>query len=856
MYPCRCSAPARRYAAVPAAVVAALVAGLAAACPTAWAEEAPGSVQRVEVIGTTPLGSDGVPLSKTAANVQTLKARDIREQGTSNIADLLNDNIGSVSVSNGTGSVYQNDVNYRGFQASSVLGAPVGISVYLDGVRMNEPFGSGVNWDLIPMNAIARVSLIPGSNPIFGLNTLGGSIVLATKNGKDSPERSLSLALGSFKRRALSFEAGGVVDGQTDAFIAGNFDRQDGYRQHSGSEVQQLYGKLHWRGNGGQTDFQMSLALADTHLRGTQALPLDMMADPRSAYTWPDRTSNTLGLLSLNGSQALAGGSRLVGNAYYRGASSAVVNSNAALDDGCYAADGTLALAAGGGFKCGNKAPDGTAVNSITGADALALGFGRWTSSINTGLVDSSIHQRTAGASLQWLNFDRLLEKENTLTLGASLDRSQVNYSQQTLLARLIGYETVVIPNQEYGFTADGLVPSAANRPSFTGSNVLSQVELTSTTKNFSLFFNDKLDLTDQLGVTGSGSFNRTQLDQAGLNSQFLNGDGGYSWTDAVSGLTYYNPGYATSYKFSNSVGGTVASPNGVPAGALAGPESNSLAGSHRYQRFNPALGFTFNPRRTLGLFGNYSESMRAPTSIELSCADPGNPCALPTGFNGDPDLKPVIARTLELVGRGELARHIRWNVAVYATRLQDDIQFIATSSTYGYFANVGDTERRGLEAGIQASFDPLRLSVNIGHVTAWYKSAFTTAAGEDVPAGSRIPGIPSNTLKVRAAYQATPQWLVGGNVVAVSSQYAHGNESNTDPGGVVPGYALAHLDLHYRASPSMEWSARVSNLFDRRYATYGLSGITSIYTLATQSFFTPAPGRTLWLALTCSLGG
>lgn len=838
-----------RLAAATSAV--ALLTLLTASHQTALAQDAPVSLQRVEVIGTTPLGTDGVPLSKSPANVQTLKARDIREQGAANIADLLNDNIGSVSVSNGTGSLHQNDVNYRGFQATSVMGAPVGISVYFDGVRMNEPFGSLVNWDLIPMNAVARVSLIPGSNPVFGLNTLGGSIVLGTKNGKDNPEKSVNLTLGSFKRRALSFEGGGVANEQTDYFVAGNFDKQDGYRQHSGSEIQQLFGKVRWRGDGNKTDVQLSLALANTHLSGTQGLPQDMMADRTSAYTWPDKTSNTMGLLSLNGSHWLTERSKLVGNVYYRDANSKVVNSNAVLDGGCHAADGTLAIAAGGGFECGNKAPGGTAVNSITGANALALGFGRWTSSINTSLVDSSIHRRTGGASLQWLNFDKVLDKENTFTLGASMDYSRVNYSQDTSLARLINYQTVVISNQEYGFTANGLAPAATNLPTFTGSNVLSQVGLTSTTKNLSLFFTDKLDVTDKLSVSGSGSFNLTHIDQAGVNSQFLNSDGGYSWTDSVSGVAYYNPGYAAAYKFSNSGTGAVTTPNGVPTGAIAGPESNSLDGSHRYQRFNPALGFTYNVDRSFGLFGGYSESMRTPTSIELSCADPKNPCSLPTGFNGDPHLKPVIARTFELGGRGELASNLSWNVAVYDTRLKDDIQFIATSSAFGYFANVGDTERRGVEAGIQANLDKLRLAVNYGHVKALYKSAFTTAAGEDVPTGSTIPGIPGNTLKVRVAYQATPQWLIGGNIVAVSSQYAHGNESNSDPTGVVPGYALAHLDLHYRASQNLELTARVTNLFDRQYSTYGLSGVTSVYSLATQSFSTPAPPRTIWLGLT-----
>jgi outer membrane receptor protein involved in Fe transport len=855
--PNRPTRPSRspRLAAVPCAV-ALLLTVSTASHHAAMAQDAPAASQRVEVIGTTPLGTDGVPLAKTPANVQTLKARDIREQGATNLADLLNDNIGSVSVSNGTGSLYQNDVNYRGFQATSLLGAPVGISVYFDGVRMNEPFGSLVNWDLIPMNAVSRLSLIPGSNPAFGLNTLGGSIVLETKNGRDNPETSVDLTLGSFQRRAVSVESGGSAGGQTDYFVAANVDRQNGYRLHSGSEVQQLFSKVRWRGDGGKTDLQLSLALANNRLNGTQGLPEDMMADRKSAYTWPDKTANTMGLLSLNGSHWLSDRNKLVGNVYYRDADSKVINSNAALDDGCFAADGSPAVLASGAFKCGNKAPGGTAVNSITGANSLALGFGRWTSSINTSLVESTIHQRTGGASLQWLNFGKVLDRDNAFTLGASLDASRVNYTQDTVLARLINYETVAIANREYGFTANGLVPSATNLPTFNGSTLLAQVGLKSTTRNLSLFFTDKLDVTDRLSLSASGSFNLTRIHQTGLNAQYLNSDGGFSWTDPVSGIAYYNPDYSAAYKFSNAGAGVVSTPNGAPAGAVAGPESNSLDGSHRYQRFNPALGFTYNADKSFGVFGGYSEAMRAPTSIELSCADPNNPCSLPTGFNGDPDLKPVIARTFELGGRGELAGNVSWNLAVYDTRLKDDIQFIATSSTFGYFSNVGATERRGVEAGVQARLDKLRLALNFGHVKAQYRTAFTTAAGQDVPAGSTIPGIPSNTVKLRATYQATPDLLIGANLVVASWQYAHGNENNSDPAGVVPGYALAHLDLHYRASQNLSLSARVTNLFDKKYSTYGLAGVTSIYTLATQSFFTPAPPRAVWVGLNYSLGG
>ena len=788
----------------------------------------------VEVVGALPVGGAGIALNEFAANVQKINAQDIQTQGVTNLADLINNNLGSVSLSNGTGNPYQNDVNYRGFQASSLLGAPVGVSVYFDGVRMNEPFGSVVNWDLIPTNAVSKLQLMPGSNPVFGLNTLGGALVVETKNGKTNAGSSLSATLGSYNRVQLGFEKGWVdAAHNTDYFFAGNIDRQNGYRDHSASDVKQFFEKTRWRGDKGKNTLEFSMALADTSLSGTQSLPLDMMSNPRSAYTWPDTTANQMALFNLKGTHQLDDDHQLSGNVFYRQSNAHNINSNASLDDGCTPA------------QCANQAPNGTALNSVTDPTALALGYGVWTNSINTSLIASSTQQNTWGASLQWSSFSRLLEKENSLTVGSSLDRSKIVYDQKTTLAQLVNYQAVASSNKTYGFTANGLAPSATNLPSFEPNPVLSDVHLNSFTTHWSTYFTDTLHLTEKLNATASGSFNYTALNQTGANNKYLNVDGGYSWTDAVTGVDYYNPAYANAYKYDNT-----GAANGVPAGATAGPQTNDLSGTHRYARFNPSVGVNYNVDPRLGFFGGYSESMRAPTSIELSCADPNRPCALPTGFNGDPDLKAVVAHTFELGGRGKMFDHTFWNAAIYSARLSNDIQFIASSSALGYFANVGDTERKGLEVGTQTQLKQWFFSANYGFVNATYLTPFTTASGQDVVSGNKIPGIAQQTLKLRSAYTVNPNWRVGANLLLVSGQYAHGNESNTDPDGKVPGYALVHLDVHHKIDAHWSASLNINNLFNKQYASYGLSGATSIYTMTSQQFITPAPTRAAWVGL------
>jgi outer membrane receptor protein involved in Fe transport len=815
--------------------------------------EAP-AVGEVTVVGT-PLGGTGVALSHVPANAQTLSEVEITRQNPTNLADLLDGNLGSVSISDGTGSPYQNDINYRGFQATSLLGAPVGLAVYFDGVRVNEPFGSIVNWDLIPMNAVARVDVQPGSNPIFGLNALGGALVVNTKTGQDSPGAALSVLGGSFGRWGASAEAGGADAGSgLDYFLAGNFDREQGFRDYSAQQVQQLFAKARWHDAAGRTLIELSGATADTVLNGTQSLPMDMLSTPKGAYTWPDAIDNRMRLVTLKASHWLDGTNQLSGQVYWRQSNARSLNSNAELDDGCFNDDGSLVTNASG-FKCANAAPNGTAVNTITGANAIALGFARYASTINTSLVVSTTLQDTVGASAQWSNAAPLMEHKNAFALGAAFDQSNISYRQDTYLARLVNYQTVVSPNQEYGFTANGLAPSASNPPAFTGSNDLSSVALGSRMKELSVYVTDTLDLTSRLSVTASGSYDYTSIDQAGVNSQYLNDDSGYSWTDDVTGVAYYNPSYASAFKFSNTGTGAVTTANGAPRGSVAGPENNSLDGQHQYQRFNPAVGFNYNLNPAIGLFGGYSESMRAPTSIELSCANPSSPCALPTGFNGDPDLKAVTADTFELGGRGRLGGRLSWNAAVYDSRLHNDIQFIATSATYGYFFNVGDTERRGVEVGAQAALGRLSLSANYGYVEALYRSPFTTSAGESVTGGDHIPGIPGSTFKVRAGYQVSDVLRVGAAVIASGEQYAHGNEDNTDPNGKVPGYAVVDLDAQLKLGKALTLSLNVDNLLDQTYATYGLMGV-SIYSLGTERFRTPAAPRGAWLKLTYAFGG
>ncbi len=195
-----------------------------AAPHAALAEDAKNiTTKKIEVISTTPLQGIGLPLEQIPANVQSVKGEQLKEQKSLSIADYINQNLTGVSVNDTQNNPYQPDVSFHGYSASPLLGTPQGLSVFVDGVRVNEPFGDVVNWDLISTNSINSINLIPGSNPLFGLNTLGGALSVQTKSGRTNPGGAVEAYMGSWGRKAGSAEFGGVTDdGAVDYFISAN----------------------------------------------------------------------------------------------------------------------------------------------------------------------------------------------------------------------------------------------------------------------------------------------------------------------------------------------------------------------------------------------------------------------------------------------------------------------------------------------------------------------------------------------------------------------------------------------------------------------------------------------------------
>ena len=680
----------------------------------------------VEVIGATPVPGIDVPKEHIPSNVQTIDAATIRGSQALTVPELLNQRLPGVNVNEIQGNPFQIDVNYRGFTASPLLGTPQGLSVYQDGVRVNEPFGDVVNWDLIPMLAIDSIALMPGSNPLFGLNTLGGALVLHTKSGLTSRGFEAAASAGAFGRRRLELAHGGRI-GSAHAFAALSGFEEDGWRDFSPSRVRQAFGKVGSRRDAFEWD--LAVTYAKTNLIGNGLLPESLLAARREqVYTRPDETRNGLVMTALNAGYSIGENQRVSALVYQRRNRTGTLNGDINDD-----------------FE---DAPDPAGVENRT-----------------------STRQRGEGIALQW----SALGARHQTTVGTSYDRARSRFTQTEAEGGLDATRAV-IPTEPAEIDA----------------------QLRGRTRNASVYLTYTYAALANLHVTASARYNATRVQTI----------------DELNGTSVPN-----------------------------------LNGDFTYRKLNPALGATWALAPALTLYGGYSQGNRAPSPIELGCADPAQPCTLPNALQSDPFLKQVVARTFELGARGALPGQMRWTASAFHTGSRDDILFVGTtaSASRGFFQNFGRTARRGVELGLTGRASVFEWNANYSYVRATFESSACVVSRSNSTAGSsaacaaeqieispgnRIPGIPLHTFKLNVLARPAESWTLGATLAGYSGQYVRGNENNAhQPGGAfsgsgkLGGYALVDLNATYDLGAGWQLFAKVSNVFDRSYASAGQLG-------------------------------
>jgi outer membrane receptor protein involved in Fe transport len=729
----------------------ALAAALASA-PVACAQTQPppASVSSVVVIGATPLPGSGVDRDQVPQTTFVLGPEDIDRTGIASLTGAILEGVPSATVNDTEGNVFQPDILFRGFTASPVAGTPEGLAVYVNGARFNDAFGDIVDWDLIPPSAIASAT-IEASNPLFGLNALGGSVNVRMKSGFTAPGADLTAYGGSYGRASASLEDASQ-SGPFAVYMAADVTHDDGFRQTSASQLERGYVDLGWRDDAGEA--HLGLTAADDTLGNPGATPIQALAaNISNIFTAPNAVHNQYFAANLNGSHQLGAGASLQAVAYYQTLTQNIPNGITEEVEPCD--DGT-------GLLCND---DGTYVTGLGGKLVPDFLHG----ATYSGLSVQTLTTEAYGASGEIAGDARLIGHANHLVAGLSYDGSDSLFAGSQAIGGFNPYTRE--------FIGPGVVqdqPSEGVNP----------VRVLSLTRSLGVFATDALTLAPGLDLNLAGRFNDARID---LKDE------------------------------------------------LGGP----VNGRHAYDRLNPGAGLDYALAPWLQLYGSYVETNRAPTPEELSCASAAAPCSLLNFFVGDPNLKQVVARTVEAGLRGSVAKladgRLSWTVDVYRTANTDDIIYETTlyNPNLAYYTNAGRTLRQGLEADLRFVAPRLRASLGYAFTDATFQTPLLLGSGSnpranadgeiEVLPGDRIPGIPRHRVDLTLDYDATSQWTLGGSVTAQSSAYRFGDEANlTAP---LPGYLVVDLDTQFRLSRRITLFAVLNNAFDARYDTYGSFG-------------------------------
>lgn len=267
---------------------------------------------REVVVSGTRLPDNPVDARTLPAKVTIITAEEIRKNGAKTVQEAVQWATGIVMYDL-VGNSFQQTIDLRGFNGQSVPAT----SVFVDGVRVNEPDFNSVNFDLIPLETIERIEILPSSSAVFGKNSLGGTINIITKRGGGAPSVSAETLYGSYNRERSTVTASGPV-GKFDFVSSFSREKEDGYRRQSGADITRFFGKIGYRPSE-ETDISISYTHVGDKLFQAAGLTTQELAQDRRQNTSPgDFFANENNFFRMNARQVLGGGFSLSGNAFYR----------------------------------------------------------------------------------------------------------------------------------------------------------------------------------------------------------------------------------------------------------------------------------------------------------------------------------------------------------------------------------------------------------------------------------------------------------------------------------------------------------------------------------------------------------
>ncbi|MGJ8620042.1 MAG: TonB-dependent receptor [Methylophilaceae bacterium] len=742
------------------------------------AEETTIQTEEIEVFGTTPLKGIGLPIEKVPANIQVAKPKRINEQTGVSIADYMNSNMQGVTVTELGGNPWQPEINFRGYSSSPLLGNPQGLSTYIDGVRVNEPFGDLTLWDKIPSFAIGNMQVIPGSNPLFGLNTLGGAIAVQTKSGRDNQGAAIEYEAGSWGRERALIEYGSVSkDGSVDYMFGYQHTTEDGWRDYSPSHVNQLFGKTGWQND--TTKLDLTYIGADNNLIGNGLTPEFLLRGDRDQInTRPDFTNNYSHFLALNGSHFFNDDTMFSGNVYYKKSNRSTLNG-----------DGYEAELDGGD---GLEGYPGVVCTPEAGETECEL--------IGSVLNRTKTTQDTYGLTGQFTFDQDLMGKENQFVVGAGYDYSLIRFKQN---------EQINV-SAESDFDDGGIIAGGSDdvfdptrKPTFEGDGALPQrqtVGLTGKQYTARLFANNTLSLNEKWHLNTGASWNFTRID----NVDTLRGDNGPRSLTAKDSYTRLNPTIGLTHTPSNnltlytSYSESSRAPTAIEVGC-SNPANPCLLPAALAD--DPPLNQVVAKTYEFGGRGKLTDSINWNAGIYHA-------------VNHD-DIQFVASS--QLTGAGYFKNIGRTKRQGVDFGLNGNIDRFIWSTSYSF-----------VHATYDSDIDFVNGSNSVGEPN---DGIYTAKSGD------RIPVIPQHQIKLRGQFAVTPSWNVGANVVGYSSQYILGNENNSHRAnaancaggdecaigkGKISGYVIVNLDTQYNFGNGWKMFAKATNIFDK---DYNLSG-------------------------------
>jgi iron complex outermembrane recepter protein len=459
-------------------------------------------------------GADGadrrLPIDKVPAGISVVSSDMIARIGSTSVTEALNTYVPSAFINEALGNPLAADLQYRGFSSSPLNGTPQGLAIYQNGVRLNEVFGDSMNWDLLPLIAIADIALM-SNNPAFGLNALGGAVNVTMKDGFMFQGATIDMRLGSFGFKEIAGEAG-KKSGNWAAYVAGEWIDETGWRDLSPAEAKRIYADIGVKASG--VELHLNYTFAKTHLGVVGPTPVELLDDGRATvFTSPQSFDNLMHMLNLAGAVEVSKTLSLSGNVYYRSFSQKRPDGNLSEAIACGPEHpGMLCFEEDDDLLTGRR-PNGTVVKGIKIAD-LPKGLDTVLGGNDSVLVDSFSY----GGALQAVSKAPLFGLPNQFLVGASFDLGRAHVRSQSELG-VLDPRTLIVSGLGI------IIDQSLNDDLDPGDVEVTPVDLIARTQYYGLYILNTLDVTSRLAFTVGGRYNAALIKLDDQLGEALNGE-------------------------------------------------------------------------------------------------------------------------------------------------------------------------------------------------------------------------------------------------------------------------------------------------------------------------------------------